>query len=337
MRRLLQVGANSEPPLAAVGLTVLRDMLQSNRTEMRQLIGSIDSKLLHTGINEDDDGEEAFVDDDIAAATAAAAKAETRLRYDPAKREPKFSMARRTPLWELFALASHVHPIVSHGAARIISGEPFPDVSDDPFQEFSVVELLERLTYSSRTLKTKLSGSEKGPARVPYNSKKFMKRKKIAPHERFFWLYFSDKTVKKAQRRKEAKKRQKLDDVDEEGGQDDDDDDDAEEQKDQFFDDYLQSQMPKGGDEEDGSQADDQDINVDDLDEDSDFDDSDGPEESEAGDGSEEEEDQGTKRKTDESEEEANPRKRMKALRKKHSSSVFASAEDFENMFDMDA
>ena len=45
-------------------------------------------------------------------------------------------MPHRNLLKELFALASHVHPYVSHGATRLLSAETFVDIGENPFQEF---------------------------------------------------------------------------------------------------------------------------------------------------------------------------------------------------------
>jgi ribosome biogenesis protein MAK21 len=205
MRRLLQVGAGGEPPVAAIGLAILRELFVARRAEMKLLLQSADATLKSKTAELGDDAEEEhFVDDDVAAERKEqAAEVE---RYQPLAREPRYAKAQHTPLWELFALASHVHPFVSHGAMRLLSAETFEDVGENPFQEFSTGELLEQFAYAASKPRTK-QGKE-AAARLPYNSEKFMRRKNILPHERFFHQYFRDGTVQEQQRRKKRKQKE---------------------------------------------------------------------------------------------------------------------------------
>lgn len=351
MRRLLQVGASAEPPVAAVGLAILRELFVARRAEMKQLIQSVDvglrSKTTQLELG-DDAEEENFVDDDVAAVHKDAdASLE---RYQPLAREPRHAKAQHTPLWELFALASHVHPFVSHGATRLLSAETFEDVGENPFQEFSANELLEQLAYASSKPRTKKG--EQASARLPYNSVKFMRRKNIHPHERFFHQYFHDSTVRKQQERKAARRKQREEDVDEEGDKGEEDADEA----DEFFDDYLEEQMPQGDFNCDADIDDDSDDpDLDDFDEEGEDDDDgdDGEEDpltkmrgegADEDDGDSDEDDgaegadsdsdapSGTGRKGKRKANDANlPWKdRVKAVKKKHAGSLFASPEDFE-------
>lgn len=316
---------------------------------MKLLLQSADATLKSKTAELGDDAEEEhFVDDDVAAENKEqVAEVE---RYQPLAREPRYAKAQHTPLWELFALASHVHPFVSHGAMRLLSAETFEDAGENPFQEFSTGELLEQFAYAASKPRTK-QGKE-AAARLPYNSEKFMRRKNILPHERFFHQYFRDDTVQKQQKLKAARRKQKEEDVDEEG----DGGEDNEEEADAFFDDYLQEQMPKGdfdcdadidddsddadlsgfeddgeddfGEPEEGSGGDDDDEEAGEAEEGDDDDEEDSDIEAPGGKGRK------GKRKVDDAE---LPRKdRVKKLKKKHAGSMFASAEDFETLLQED-
>lgn len=346
-RRLLQAGGSAEAPVAVVGLGVLRELVAAHRTELGPFFQSARKGMPASTAAEPEDGEEDEVFKDaqpeLEAEKQVGKKSES---YDPLAREPRFANAKRTPLWELQALANHIHPVVAHNAEQLLVGETFKDYASNPFQEFSSGELLEQFAYAVQGHRTRRG--EKGQARIPYNSDKFSKRKNVAPHEKFFQLYFHDATVRKKAARKKQSARLDGSDVDEEvgsGGEDLDDEDEA----DKFFEGHIKGMMPKGEDEDedDGGDVDE------DEDEDVDFDmsdeglsDPDAPSGgSAAGSDSDDEPEpsgKGKKRKkpvakeSDSDSEEAVPRhKKIKALRQKHlarGSSVFASAEDFEEM-----
>merc|ERR1719424_7860 len=336
---------------------------------MKQLIQNVDAKLQSKTVEVADDAEEErFVDDDAPVAAKDGQGDATSHRYQPLAREPRHAKAQNTPLWELWAMAGHVHPFISHGATKLLSGETFEDAAENPFQEFSTGELLEQFAYASSKPRTKRG--EQAEARLPYNSDKFMRRKTIRPHERFFHQYFKDSTVQQQQKRKAALRKQNEDDVDEEN--EDGGDADAEEQEDRFFDSYIEDQMPKGefdcdADEDDDSDDPDMDDSDAGSDDDDDADDeggagsddsmaarikadgagsgddeedSDPDDDDDRGDGSgggdpENEAPGGTgrqgKRKTD-----MTRKDKVKAIKKKHSGSLFASAEDFTSFLNED-
>mmetsp|Transcript_8173 Transcript_8173/g.22604 ORF Transcript_8173/g.22604 Transcript_8173/m.22604 type:complete len:900 (-) Transcript_8173:91-2790(-) len=350
-RRLLQVGASSAPPVAVAALAVLRDLFTARRHEMMPLLQSVDSELkVEPDLENDDVDEEHFVDDDVAQAPAKTeAKAEEeRPRYEPAKRDPRYAKARYTPLWELYALRSHVHPFVAHGASQLLQAESFLDVSTNPFDSFATGEMLEEFVLSSRaqrgSKKDRNQEKEGKLPRVSFTTERFSKKKNVSPHERFIQLYYKDSTVMQKQRLKDSKKREAESDVDEEGGGSGGEDKGDEEDK--FFDTYLEGQMPKGGSEDEGDDEDP------DMDDDSAFDDDSAAggsdadadplreegEEAGDGDGSDDDDDdedeapaKGGKRKAETMPERA---KRIKAIKKKHSGSMFASAEDFASLLD---
>merc|ERR1719382_2256293 len=92
-----------------------------------------------------------------------------------------------------------------------------------------------------------------------------MNKKKVAPHERFFQLYFRDEAVAAKTQRKAAARKQKEEEVDLEGSHDEADEPADEEAVDDFFDEHIKGMMPKDeGDDDD--EHDDPDIDDDDDD-----------------------------------------------------------------------
>jgi ribosome biogenesis protein MAK21 len=75
--------------------------------------------------------------------------------YNPRKREPEFSNADRSCLWELIPLAAHHHPSVSLFASRILQSQPFDKQKPDP-STFTLIHFLDRFIY--RNARTKASG-----------------------------------------------------------------------------------------------------------------------------------------------------------------------------------
>jgi len=242
-RRLLQVGANSEPAVAVAAVSVLRDLWLARRTELMPLLNSVDSQLQPADVEE----QEHFVDDNAQLAakdrtSAAEAIDGQETRYRPLAREPRFARATNTPLWELYALACHVHPFVSYAASQLVSTKAYTDSGGTPFEEFSLFELLERFMYNARKKrpqKEKTGGSSKGEPqeRQSVNSDAFVRRKSVAPHEKFFQVYFKDEVVQAIHKRKKEMQKLKEDEVDVDAEEQE---EPCEEETDRFFDDYLE-------------------------------------------------------------------------------------------------
>lgn len=345
-RRFLQVGANAEPAVAVAALAVLRQLFSAHPPELKPLLSTVESSLVPPAEGDDEDDEEHFVDDALPGVvpsrpakgqsiTKGAAKSdhEQQYRYEPLAREPRFARARHTPMWELFALSNHVHPFVAHGAVKLLESKPFSDVGSNPFEIFSCSELLEQFTYASRGHRDRHASGKKEQATpsilVPFNSERFSQRKNVQPHERFFQQYFRDVTVQQTQKKKADRKKQTEEDYDEEEAKDG----IAEEEEDKFFDDFLQGQMPQD-EEEDDEEDPDEDFAEDSEEEHEGQDAEDSGPDDAASQSSAEHSSKKTKRTADQAE--LPMRDRIKALKKQHAGSMFASVEDFEQLLDDD-
>eukprot|EP00811_Abedinium_folium_P020488 NODE_2947_length_2118_cov_4.925163.p1 GENE.NODE_2947_length_2118_cov_4.925163~~NODE_2947_length_2118_cov_4.925163.p1 ORF type:complete len:580 (+),score=226.58 NODE_2947_length_2118_cov_4.925163:181-1740(+) len=146
-RRVLQVASGMEPAVAECGLMVMRSMLAARRPEIKQLVDSVDATLESAHTEHGDDDEEHFGDDDAAEKPALTEADMEKRRYHPMAREPKFARARQAHLWELHALARHVHPDVTHAAEQLLNCRSFDDAGGDPnpFEAMAVSELLDHL------------------------------------------------------------------------------------------------------------------------------------------------------------------------------------------------
>eukprot|EP00438_Fugacium_kawagutii_P013839 Skav219980 [mRNA] locus=scaffold137:52766:68938:- [translate_table: standard] len=308
----------------ARGVALARRLLM----EMAPLMHTVDRKVVPAEAEGNAAEEEHFVDDDVALAAAKDAPEDqhisaealhtphfsTETHYDPLMREPRFARARNAPFWELQALSGHVHPTVSHYAQKLLRAEAYQELSSalassaqvlqdgptNPFDVFSVSELLEQFAYHSRVKRERKTGKKLDTVKSTImNSEAFLKRKTVQPHERlchhaippltsfsfgmrhftscffgcrFFKTYFTDPKVRKEQERKRKASKKDVDDVDEE-------EEDGEE-ADDFFDNYLKGEMQDDMDDMD----DDEDDDDDDLDEDEeDLEDEGTSDESEAG------------------------------------------------------
>lgn len=66
--------------------------------------------------------------------------------YNSFSRNPLFSGAENTSLWELRKLSEHFHPSVALFAKTILEGK-FILYSGDPLQDFILIRFLDRFVY----------------------------------------------------------------------------------------------------------------------------------------------------------------------------------------------
>ena len=79
------------------------------------------------------------------------------------KREPKYSNAENSPLWELTSLAQHSHPTVKLWAETLIRNE-LVEYQGDPLLDFGVANFLDRISYKTPKSLEKIAKFRKGMA-----------------------------------------------------------------------------------------------------------------------------------------------------------------------------
>ena len=166
------------------------------------------------------------------------------LLYDPRKREPEFSNASGSPLWELLPLLSHYHPTVSLHARQLLLSQPLTSTPDLALNTLS--HFLDRFVYKNpKKQNSKQKGSSamqpaagdavsgggvrliKGEVGdgldsssgggVTVNNEKWWKRRveDVPIDQVFFHKYFNQKNELEEARAVKAKKRRKGKDDDE--------------------------------------------------------------------------------------------------------------------------
>ena len=225
-KRLLQVAATHQPSFTCATLYLLR--------ELEGVFNNFEAFIDHGG--EDSDGEEDFrdVQEQLANGTSSDQGSRSQkihrlsAKYDGRRRDPQYSDADRSSLWEAVPLMQHYHPSVALFATRLVAhGEmpPKPDLSLN-----TLIHFLDRFVYRNpkatkvprgASIMQPIAGgdssallvsaySDRSSIEQPVNSEAFWKQasEKVIPDEVFFHKYFSTlgrgkaKTSKKKTERK---------------------------------------------------------------------------------------------------------------------------------------
>ena len=234
-KRLLQVVAMHQPSFTCGTLYLLR--------ELEGVFANLAAFIDEPG--EDSDDEEVFKDvpenvtdgdipqeDQQTSNAVASSKPLKSLKYDGRKRDPEFSNADHSSLWELTPFLHHYHPSVSLFATRLLTHSPMPPKPDLSLN--TLIHFLDRFVYRNPKTTTAPKGSSimqpmaggdssallvsaysgKDRRRQPVNSAAFWKQEseKVGADEVFFHRYFStlgkgrEKALKKKQKKKDRKK-----------------------------------------------------------------------------------------------------------------------------------
>ncbi|KAI0256819.1 CBF/Mak21 family-domain-containing protein [Lactifluus subvellereus] len=148
--------------------------------------------------------------------------------YDPYKREPQYSHAQSSPLWELTTLLHHAHPTVALLARQLLSHEPLTTSSD--LTLYTLAHFLDRFVYKNpkkagvrgaSAMQPSTTGGADGVRRVradiqetPLNIDGWWRRGEgaVPVDQAFFQRFFSQKHAKeKARATKVDKRRAKRD------------------------------------------------------------------------------------------------------------------------------
>ncbi|KAL8304367.1 hypothetical protein RB600_007683 [Gaeumannomyces tritici] len=220
VKRMLQV-VNLHQPSFICGILYLIAELEGTFPDVKTLLTDPEDN--------EDDGEEVYrdadaMDQDKPAAKADATKSTT---YDPRKRNPEFSNAHRSCLWELVPYFSHYHPSVVVFANNLLVRQkslPKPELANH-----TLIQFLDKFVYrNAKATETKRGGSimqpvmasgaaasavssGKGATKTPstLNTEAFWKLKPqdVAPEDVFFHEYFTQ-VGKSGQKSRAAKREQ---------------------------------------------------------------------------------------------------------------------------------
>ena len=140
-------------------------------------------------------------------------------RYDPHKRDPLFTQAHHSALWELTVLLHHYHPSVTHWTSLLLSHQPI-HYAGDPLTDFTPAAFLDRFVFKNpkqtadgsrtgRHLQRKTTTAATAANGVLVSSSEFLRKKEkdVREDERFYWLYFKEKQRRESEGVGRAKKR----------------------------------------------------------------------------------------------------------------------------------
>ncbi|KAK2626981.1 hypothetical protein QTJ16_004156 [Diplocarpon rosae] len=229
-KRMLQIVTLHQPPFICGILFLVRE-LEATFPGLKSLLDDPEE--------DDEADEEVFRDvpEDGAEPEVPVKRTIPSALYDGRKRDPEYSNADKSCLWELIPFLSHFHPSVSLFATRLLEGDKMPPKPD--LTSHTLTNFLDRFVYRNAkasaggvkggSIMQPLSGGEsKGillssrsansAQHQPVNTEAFWRKKvdDVAVDEVFFHKYFSQIGKGKQGSKKKAKDTAKEDSGDDE-------------------------------------------------------------------------------------------------------------------------
>ncbi|KAI9271517.1 CBF/Mak21 family-domain-containing protein [Phascolomyces articulosus] len=234
VKRMIQIASHHQPPFIC-GLLYLLNQLLISKPALRTMLTT----------PEEDEEEEHFVDapssdeDEEDTEKKNTPKKNQTTLYDGRKRDPRFSNAETSCLWELIPFRKHYHPTVAFYAEQLFTGEKIegePDMHNN-----TLIHFLDRFVYRNPKKKTgtrgksimqPLAGRQDGGIMMTrgnvdeinttlVNSVEFWRKKieQVPVDEIFFHKYFKQKREGEPMEEElnRSQKRSKLEQDEEEG------------------------------------------------------------------------------------------------------------------------
>ena len=206
-KRILQICLISEPPFILASLILISEMIKIHKSINQMLeVPSDDEEEVYEDMP-DSDQEEIKQESYSKSKTSKKSKEKPKEKakavekkgkisgYDALKREPRFSAAESSALYELGILAMHPHPSVAKWA-RLLMGQESIEYEGDPLLDFTLVNFLDRFEYRNpkKSLINKLKGKKVRMSLVEdaVNTKEFRDKEgsSVREEELFFHKYF---------------------------------------------------------------------------------------------------------------------------------------------------
>ncbi|KAK9768147.1 RNA-binding ribosome biosynthesis protein mak21 [Basidiobolus ranarum] len=235
VKRIVQICGHHQPPFICGALFLISELTQSNKG-IRALVfqpENEDDEEHFEDVKDDDDEEEHFVD---VKEDGEEEQKTSRISYDGRKRDPRFTNAEKSCLWELVPFVGHFHPTVAMFANQLLQGEKIQSQPD--LHLHTIMHFLDRFVYRNPKKKSStVRGSSihqpmdantaggviwkrgAGTGDVTVNSEAFWRKKavEIPADEVFFHKFFSEKSRIQDTINNKKKKRKHSEDSDEEG------------------------------------------------------------------------------------------------------------------------
>ena len=268
VKRLLQVCCGMGAGFVCGSLYLVSEVMEKHggvRVLMKQSDMRPDEEEEHfVDVKEDDEEEkeekeekqleeESEAKDATNKANGRPSPAVTTHRYDPHKRDPLFTQAHHSALWELTVLLQHYHPSVTHWTSLLLSHQPI-HYAGDPLTDFTPAAFLDRFVFKNpkqhtegsrtgRHLQRKTTTPTTTTTATLVSSSEFLRKREqdVREDERFYWLYFKEKARREvAGVGKQRKKKERGEEVE-----------DEEAAMDEFADRIMEAELEKGQRRED--------------------------------------------------------------------------------------
>jgi len=227
IKRLLQI-CEYQPSHLLCGLLFLISELIRARPDLssvRSILQEVETKDIEKFDEDSDDDDEHYEDvkdeSDVEKENAsktvksgwtfksAAGSHEIKTSYDPCGRNPLYSGAEKSVLWELECLEKHFHPSAALFAKNLLDNEPIK-YSGDPLSDFTLPRFLDRFVFRNpkknpeKNKPTTVLGKRNiykpaGIKAVAPDSKDFLNRavENVPTDELFMYKYFHEKLERK--------------------------------------------------------------------------------------------------------------------------------------------
>lgn len=227
VKRLLQTIHMHEPPFICGVLYLVNELINT--------FPSIKSMLSTPEDHGDDSGDEHYedVDEEKEPTANKGEDKSTAPAYDSRKRDPEHARADLSCLWELLPLQAHYHPSVHVLASKIVNQEPIKEKPDPTI--YTLMNFLDKFSFKNAKAKSSgihgtsimqpMAGTSKAASYLittrdgdrthdPLNSEQFWRRKvdDVRDDEVFFHTYFEKAGKAKQAEKKTKKKNRKQDD-----------------------------------------------------------------------------------------------------------------------------
>ncbi|CDS08835.1 hypothetical protein LRAMOSA10196 [Lichtheimia ramosa] len=289
VKRMLQIAGHHQPPFIC-GVLYLLSQLTETHPGIRAMLTTPEEEDEDEHFEDAPSEDEEDNDDDEKKSNQKSAQNNARANYyDGRKRDPRFSKAETSCLWELIPFRNHYHPSVAKYANMLFNDEKIAEQSD--MHNYTLIHFLDRFVYRNpkktattrgKSIMQPLPGRQDGGIlmtrgnaqeehAIPVNSEAFWRKKieDVPVDEIFFHKYFQQKRAGEDLDQESSKKKRKLEDedVDDEqnedevwrammssipGGLDDDEDIDNvdDEDEDDFDDDEMRALLEDDDDDE---------------------------------------------------------------------------------------
>lgn len=126
--------------------------------------------------------------------------------YDPWKRDPLFAGAEKSSLWEAVSLSAHYHPSVSQFASSVCKDMKGVENTGDPLRDYSLIAFLDRFCY--KRAKNRVAKSLYGKRSTRYRDdpvanslqfQHFMKSGNVGEDDKFLMKFFEKNPDRVAQ------------------------------------------------------------------------------------------------------------------------------------------